>query len=246
MFDLTSDPYRNLAPVYDQLGLSEAGERYAREILEALKETTSPGRMLDLGCGTGKAAIMFALSRWNAAGLDLSQEMITMARLQALEAQAKVDFLRQDMRTLNLENQFLLVTCFAALNHLLQESDLEAVIRVAARAITKGGFLACDLFSPGAFPGESTKVKMAPNLYLIEKCSWRKDDLLERLLIWFKRKGELFEKRESLVEERAYPQDYFLQIAKKYGFKLLKRWLINEELIPEEEGPYSLFLFQKR
>ncbi|MGB9553092.1 MAG: class I SAM-dependent methyltransferase [bacterium] len=246
MFELSSDPYRNLASIYDQLGLSEKGESCARTILESLKELTSPGRMLDLGCGTGKPTILFALSGWDAAGLDLSQDMIAMARLQALEAQAKVDFTRHDMRTLNLENQFLLITCFATLNHFRQESELEAVIRMAARAIVKSGFLACDVFSPGAFPPGFTQVKIAPNLYLIERYSWQNEDLCERQLIWFRKKGELYEKKESLIEERAYSQAFFLETAEKYGLKLLKRWALKEEITEGEESPHSLFLFQKR
>jgi SAM-dependent methyltransferase len=245
MFELSSDPYRNLASVYDQLGLSEKGESYARIILESLRELTSPGRMLDLGCGTGKAAILFAISGWDAAGLDLSQDMIAMARLQALEAQAKVDFTRHDMRTLDLENHFLLITCFVTLNHLRQESDLETVIRVAARATVKSGFLACDIFSSGAFPPESTQVKITPNLYLIESNSWQSQELFQRRLIWFRKKGELYEKKESLIEERAYSQDFFLETAEKYGFKPLKRWALQEKMIEGEESPYTLYLFQK-
>jgi|GEM_PF-1356408 len=246
MLELTANPYRNLAPVYDQLGLSEKSAGYARLVAEFLKERAAPGKMLDLGCGTGKAAIIFSLSGWDATGLDISQEMIAIARLQALEAQTKVNFIRQDMRALSAENQFSLVTCFSVLNHLKDSSELEKVIQAASKATVEGGFVAGDLFSPGAFSETCPEVRMAPNVYLIELYSWRKEGLLSRQLIWFRKKGDLFEKKEALIEERAFPASDFLNITKKHSLYLEKRWRVDKEPEESEEGPHSLFLFQKR
>lgn len=245
MLDFSSDPYRTLAPVYDSLGLSEESEIFLKRILEALNTKVPRGKSLDLGCGTGKVSIALALSGWTAEGVDISGEMISMARLQALEAQVLVDFKKQDLRTIEQKEKFDLVTCFRTLNHFKEKEDVESSVRVISRALKKGGFFACDFFFPGAFPSELTKVRIAPGVYLIERLSPKEEDLVERHFVIFKKKGELFEKKECTVEERGYPKDFLTGLAEKYGLKPIEIWGIKEGQFFEKGKDHNLFLFMK-
>ncbi|MCR4427762.1 MAG: class I SAM-dependent methyltransferase [Caldiserica bacterium] len=245
MLDFTSDPYRTLAPVYDSLGLSGESEAYIKKVLEAMDKLPSGAKSLDLGCGTGKVSILLSLSGWSAEGVDISSEMIAMARLQALEAQALVDFKKQDLRAIDIKEKFDLVTCFRTLNHLNEEEEIEASIRAISRSLKRGGFFACDFFFPRAFPQEFTRVLMSPGVYLIEKGSPKKEDLLERFCIIFKKKGELFEKKECSILERGYSKDFLLKTAQNHGLKLIKTWGIKEGKFLEEEEKYNLFLFRR-
>ncbi|MDX1664947.1 MAG: methyltransferase domain-containing protein [Candidatus Promineifilaceae bacterium] len=55
------------------------------EVLEALNEM-APGRMLDLGCGTGTNVIALARRGWQATGLDFVPAAIRQAKRKAAEA----------------------------------------------------------------------------------------------------------------------------------------------------------------
>jgi cyclopropane fatty-acyl-phospholipid synthase-like methyltransferase len=51
----------------------------------ALVEQMQPGRMLDMGCGTGRAARYLARSGWQCTGVDFVPEAIELAKQRALE-----------------------------------------------------------------------------------------------------------------------------------------------------------------
>lgn len=48
-------------------------------------EFRTPGRLIDLGCGTGRLAIHFAKKGFDCVGVDLSEEMLKQARINAGE-----------------------------------------------------------------------------------------------------------------------------------------------------------------
>lgn len=52
-----------------------------------------PGRVLDVGCGTGNNAIFLVKSGYAVVGVDIVPEAIQIARNRATEQNAKVDFL---------------------------------------------------------------------------------------------------------------------------------------------------------
>jgi 2-polyprenyl-3-methyl-5-hydroxy-6-metoxy-1,4-benzoquinol methylase len=45
-----------------------------------------PGRVLDVGCGSGRFCVRLAQREWHAVGLDFADEMVALARQQAAEA----------------------------------------------------------------------------------------------------------------------------------------------------------------
>ena len=52
----------------------------------------SPGRLVDLGCGTGRLAIHFAARGFDCVGVDLSDTMLTQARANAAARGANVEW----------------------------------------------------------------------------------------------------------------------------------------------------------
>jgi SAM-dependent methyltransferase len=57
-----------------------------------MRHLRRPGRVLDLGCGTGRATIPLAHAGHQVVGIDLSQPMLAVARRKANDAGALVDF----------------------------------------------------------------------------------------------------------------------------------------------------------
>lgn len=137
--------YRALAAVYDTpraLEFALASARLTRDLAERLG--IAPGRLLDIGCGTGTFALEMAGAGWDVTGLDLSPPMIARAsgKAGALGDRAP-RFLEGDVRDLGLRGPFDLVTSFGAVfNHLPAAGDLQAVLeRVRGVLAADGAFV---------------------------------------------------------------------------------------------------------
>ena len=71
------------------------------EVMEFIN-ATSPGKALDLGCGTGTNAISLAQRGWNVTGVDFASNAIAMARQKALKAGLRIDFHVGDVTDLSM------------------------------------------------------------------------------------------------------------------------------------------------
>jgi SAM-dependent methyltransferase len=74
-------------------------DRVLAELIEGPAALT-PGRALDLGCGTGRNAIYLARHGWEVTGVDLVAHAITQARERATAAAVPVRLIRGDITRL--------------------------------------------------------------------------------------------------------------------------------------------------
>lgn len=103
---------------------------------ELLKFLTgsSPGRALDLGCGTGTNAITMTQHGWQVVGVDLSALAIRAAHRTAHHSGLEIDFRQEDVtRLASIEGPFdfaLDIGCFHSLNAVGQHNYLRNLTRV--------------------------------------------------------------------------------------------------------------------
>jgi 2-polyprenyl-3-methyl-5-hydroxy-6-metoxy-1,4-benzoquinol methylase len=71
------------------------------EVMEFIRKT-SPGKALDLGCGTGTNAITLASHGWKATGIDFVPKAIRTARRKAAKAGLDIDFYVADVAKLDM------------------------------------------------------------------------------------------------------------------------------------------------
>lgn len=70
----------------------------SRELIKLLDSgAITPGRAIDLGCGTGTNAIELARRGFDVIGIDCSQSALSIARKKALDAGAHCEFLFADL-----------------------------------------------------------------------------------------------------------------------------------------------------
>jgi predicted TPR repeat methyltransferase len=95
-------------------------------------------RAIDLGCGTGLAAIAFAREVDHFIGIDLSPRMVERARLTGFYAELEVADMVQGLRTRPDASADLILAADA----MVYVADLAAVLAEAQRVLAAGGLLA--------------------------------------------------------------------------------------------------------
>ncbi|HMF14081.1 MAG TPA: methyltransferase domain-containing protein [Gemmataceae bacterium] len=67
------------------------------ELDYARRHFAVPGRLIDLGCGTGRLLLDFAKSGFDVMGVDLSEEMLRIAATKATQASLRVQLLKANL-----------------------------------------------------------------------------------------------------------------------------------------------------
>jgi SAM-dependent methyltransferase len=130
---------------------------YLAEIAAILSLLPPPGRLLDLGCGTGWTSFFFAKAGWDVVGADISPDMICHARDRCQsELQERLQFLIADYEEYDGAGQFDAVVFFDSLHHAVDEA---AALRCAWRALKPGGI--CVASEPGGRHGSSMDARAA-------------------------------------------------------------------------------------
>ncbi|MGA8747090.1 MAG: class I SAM-dependent methyltransferase [Solirubrobacterales bacterium] len=136
--------YEAIAPVYDDFTAHHDYELWLANVLPALERCgLRHGRLLDVGCGTGKSFIPMLERGWRVAACDISASMVELARAKAGgEAQLSV----ADMRDLPRFGQFDLVWALDdAVNYLLDTEELAAALTGMRANLAPGGLLLFDV-----------------------------------------------------------------------------------------------------
>lgn len=138
------EAYDALAPYYDEL---VAGYEHDAWVAALERVAVSCGlrgrRVLDLGCGTGRAFEPLRRRGYAVTGCDLSPGMVEMARRNAPDG---VEVHVADMRRLPDLGEFDWIVCLDdAVNYLLTEGDLAAAFASAAELLAPGGLLCFDV-----------------------------------------------------------------------------------------------------
>ena len=100
-------------------------------------------RILEIGCGTGEFSRMLAARAERVLAIDLSPQMIRLAR-QHSKLYPNVDFVTGDVMTCQLpDNQFDCIATLTTIHHL----PMESILRKIREALKPGGVFVClDLY----------------------------------------------------------------------------------------------------
>lgn len=236
-----SDIYAGYAPIYHAIGQGAFAEALARRILAALP--APPERVLDLACGAGAAALIFAASGALTVGVDRSEAMLAIAR--ACTGDLPVTWLAADVRRLPVGEalalaSFDLITClYDSLNYLTGDGELALAIGQAARLLRPGGRLIFDLNTEHEFAlwgeGLDQVVHDADGLLVYHRLSY---DAAARLaqgrVVWFAREDGRWRRGEERHVERAWSDAEVLDALAGAGLRLAARRAPSWEPAPPD------------
>lgn len=107
------------------------------------QERLTPGRALDLGCGTGTDSIYLASRGWEVIGIDAVPRALEIARRDASAAGVSPRFLHGDvtrLETLGIGDGFNLLFDFGCF-HTLPEDQRDQYVHAVSRVTAPGGIL---------------------------------------------------------------------------------------------------------
>jgi SAM-dependent methyltransferase len=106
------------------------------------------GRVLELGCGTGRLTIPVARAGAEIVGIDRSEPMLTRARQRLRRLRASALLVRGDIRHLPFRRRLrfsLVMAPYGMLQSLTRERDLRATLNAVHGVLPRGGLFAIDL-----------------------------------------------------------------------------------------------------
>ncbi|MBI5419535.1 MAG: methyltransferase domain-containing protein [Deltaproteobacteria bacterium] len=123
-------------------------ETEVEEILALLP--LPPGSAIeDLGCGRGRHAIPMARRGHKVTGVDISENMLRLARCRAEKEGVQVEWVREDMRTFCRPRAFnLCLSLFTSFGYFSDEENRKVLDNVA-KSLKEGGALLLDLRNAG-------------------------------------------------------------------------------------------------
>jgi SAM-dependent methyltransferase len=203
--------YESYADIYDAIGQGAFAEQQANALLAALGNL--PRRVLDLACGTGAAARVFAAAGSEVIGIDRSASMLSLARARARDAGLPITFVQADLRdwaAWSTEGaQIDLIVCYYnSLNYLLDDGDLEQVFRGCAVFLRPGGLFVFDINSPAEYAtwDGAYQVLHDDQHYLVYQ-QLIYDPFIQRgegRIVWFTREIERWWRGEEVHMQRAW------------------------------------------
>ena len=217
------DAYHALAASYDRLtndvNYQQTVEFY-KEILR--REGLCPRTAVDLACGTGSVAILLAKEGIRVTGVDMSEEMLTVAWEKAQTLENPPVFVHQLLQDLALPRGVDLAVCaLDSLDYILDPKDCQQAIRRVYRALNPGGIFIFDVNTPEKLQS------MDGQIFLDEDddvyCVWRGEfdretNICSYGMDLFQRKGELWERSFEEHQEYAYSQQQLTTYLRQAGF----------------------------
>ncbi len=220
--------YNEFAEVYD-LFMEDvdyrAWSRYVVEIFD--RYGIKPGRILDTACGTGNITIPLAQRGYELWGLDLSEDMLSIAESKARALKQKIRFLNQDMIKMNLKEKFEAVLCMCdGVNYIHDEKGLSDYFDAVYKALDKKGIFIFDISSYNKIRyilGNNTFHEEKNNKHYIWNNNFdESSDTVEMELIFFVPQGSLYRKFEEHHVQKAHKCEQVLQLLEKAGFENIR------------------------
>ena len=144
------EQYRDFAFVYDELMNEVDYNGWVKYIEDIIKnENAQVKNILELACGTGNLTIPLTKKNYDIAGIDISDEMLSVAREKAEKEGIELVLLQQDIAELDFDvpNLDCILCACDGFNYLTYDDELESVFEKAHELLKDDGIFIFDISS---------------------------------------------------------------------------------------------------
>jgi len=234
------NPYQRLATLYDKGEWGNFGLRYSN-LLETLfkKYNFKPQVILDIACGTGILVRELNKRNYQVIGVDISPEMIEVAKKNTPNA----EFFVEDIRSMQININADLITCaFNSLNYLLNDKQIYDAFKTINRHLKPKGYFLFDVNTPSHYAEKNSVVvdRDIGGVRFKQKLKYEVQNRIVRIT---------FDFQDGQIEEhvqKAYTSEEIVSFLGKTNFRLLEVFQNFDMDPPTKESERLLFLAEKK
>lgn len=220
--------YNDFAKVYDTFMGDTPYERWAEFISSQIKQyDIKPKIMCDLGCGTGRMCEIFARQGIDMIGIDVSEEMLMVARENAMEQGNNILYLLQDMSDFELYGTVdVIYSCCDSLNYLTEQEDVFQTFKLVNNYLEENGLFIFDintLYKYKEVLGSQVFAEQSEDAAYIWENYYDEEEEINEFNVNFFIKDEngKYERTEEVHYQKAYSVDIIKTLLNEAGLELL-------------------------
>lgn len=149
MSDKNETQFGNLYSQYYDLLYLDKDYNAEVEFIDNLINTyaSSKFNLLDLGCGTGKHCELFCESGYKVHGVDLSADMLSIAKAKCVGREGQLSFTQASICEFDSDEIFdIAVSLFHVMSYQNSNTDLLKTFQVVKKQLKKGGLFIFDFW----------------------------------------------------------------------------------------------------
>lgn len=223
--------YNEFYEIYDYFNDDFDYDDYLNKILNEIS-LPEKGLVLDCGCGTGSLLKILFDRGYDCTGVDESEGMLARAVTKLENAGFYPHLVCQNLIELDLYGAYNIVFCsLDTINHIIDKRDLKKFFKRLYNFIEPGGYFIFDIKTKKAFEevNKSYICEKFGNTLLMQ--GYFNGKYAEYNITVFMRNNELYERKQSTVEERYYKADELKEMLLPYGFLYVKKIKYREKII---------------
>ena len=215
--------YHALADSYDRLTNDvdyEATVAFYYEILA--REGLNPRTCVDLACGTGSVTEILARRGLDVTGVDMSEEMLTVAMEKVMDMEQPPRFICQKLQELRLPRGVDLAVCaLDSLDYITNPDDCRDAIARVYKVLNPGGIFIFDVNTPEKLRAMDGQVFLDEDDDVY--CVWRGEfdeetNICSYGMDLFQRSGDVWHRSFEEHREYAYSAEQLTGYLKAAGF----------------------------
>ncbi|MFO8069082.1 MAG: class I SAM-dependent methyltransferase [Alkalibacterium sp.] len=212
--------YNWFAKVYDNL---MDDSLYDKWLVYTKRYIPNGEKILELGCGTGILGLKLKRDGYDITGLDLSDEMLSIAYNKQLDEGVTFPLIQGDMRNLGDLPMYPGIICYSdALCYMENEKEVLLVFKEVYNRLEENGKFLFDVhsttqienFLTSSFHAETENI-----VFMWDSFEGEYPYSVEHELSFFvNNKDNLYERFEETHKERTYPINVYMELLQEAGF----------------------------
>lgn len=229
-------------------------ERTESEIRRALTMLRPQGgeRILDLACGTGRHSLELVRQGFSVVGVEISPELVEIARKSAEEQGLEATFIEGDLRKLDFEDEFDIVLNLndGAIGYFETDEENHRTFEVISRSLRQGGWNLIQvpnfLYARARLPQRSW-IPSSGMVELVEHRWNKKERYMEGAMIPL-RFGETLENLDKRIEfrQRLYDVGELREIYASVGMSLDRVFHGNGRPKEPTDSQFEIFVSARK
>lgn len=235
--------YGIFAHVYNELMDESVFLKWRAYVEEHLEPTAS---ILELGCGNGQLGILLKEKNYEITGLDLSEEMLSLAQIRQDEAGVHFPLVQGDMRDLSGLGEYEAIISFCdSLCYLPKKEDMQTTFQEAYEHLKDDGVFLFDVFTTehiAGLDGYAYHDELPDIVFMWDSYPGEFPHSIEHDLSFFvELEDGTYKRQTELHRERTYPIADYIDMLETAGFSKIE---VSADFDQEITGDNTRWFFK--